>query len=818
MNRAGISRARWVGLLSCALGAAACFDGKASSRGLPCTSDAACDRDTCSYGVCGGPARCATGASVGEYCFAVIPEKISVGDDPAALTVGDVNHDLLRDIVSIDRGSRSLSIRLGHADGTFEAVGFDRIDLDFVPTSVGIGAVDGDGWADLVVTANDGAVHVILLDQSGALSIESVAEPVGGARAPAISDFVDDDRGLADIAVLGDSGIRVARRTEGAGFEPTWIETHISDPTDILTVRDATGVPTTAYVALASNDEVTTFGRDADGKFSASAGIAVGPAPQKFVLVDINNDAYLDVVSATAQGEIWRTLGKTTGAGASQDRWSHPEKVYDLGWVPDTLVADNLDDDDDAELVIAGGPPDGHRDVYLFDNDGDGNLIYGGSLGLQGAAGTVLSDVDRDSVPEILIATSDGDAVRLARRTVAPPPPDGGTTSNGESGKPATSGGSVGEDDVGEDDGSAGATTVPVDTGWDTGPQCGYQINLGAYYYADCDYFPGEEISRIAFSDQSGDGLEDLVALSEDGSLKVFIAEPNLDTGGNNYNETAPVQVSATGIWTSLYPTWWQNALVYASGGELNGIANWGFKDGASSNFTIAGAAGPLPEVRAIAESLDTGILVLLTVEGLFTPTAVDVNNTRAEATALQWSPSFIPGGLAVPRELGEYAQSGDLFISNPDSGELYRLYREDDAGSWVATVMNQGLERPEAVFADAIFLDDGTKVALLTVAVTGGMKILAPGEEPRATFDGVVPAATVAGEFDGEDGVDLLVLDSATGQVGIISNVWDNDMPALSYIYEFQDVRDLRAKSDGGSFAEIWLALPNRVARLRTW
>lgn len=822
---------RWFGSMAGALVLVACFDGTSSTRGLPCTSDASCDGSTCSYGVCGGPIRCAAGASVGDYCFALEDTPIAVGAGPTSLTIGDVDHDLRRDIVSVDGEGRSLSIRLGHADGTFSAPTFDRVELGFVPTAVGIGSLDGRGWADLAITAEDGSVHVVLLDESGAIDTTDVAEPVAGARAPIISDFVDDEDGLADVAVLGDDGIRVARRTGDVAFDPAWIETHISDPSDILTLRDAAGVPTVAYVALASNDEVSTYGLDAEGKFSASSGIGVGPDPQRFVLVDINGDAYVDIVSANARGELWRTLGKsaTPTEGGEQsdptDRWSHPERIYDLGWTPSALVADNLDDDDDAELVIAGATPDGHQDVYLFDNDGDGNLIYGGALGLRDAAAVVLSDVDRDSVPEILIAARDGDAIRLARRTVAPPPVDG-TGSATDTGKPASEGAAdTFAEGPGTDSATVGVTTFPGETGVDTSPPCDYSNVVGSAVYADCDLFVVDgAIAGMAFTDYTGDGLSDLVVLSHpnDALLTIFAGEFSGETIDYS-NPTLESLAGAARIWGSTYPVGVASTLLYTDGAGIYGIDNYLAN---RTTFTIDAGGSPFNGIAGIADLPPSGFdapvgtqLAILGIDGVYLAPAFDPftasDAVMVEAGPMMWPNAFIPASIAVPSMVGELPVDGSLVASNPDGSEVVRLV-PGASTQWEPFQLVGELTQPGPVFAG--WTGGSAEVAyVVTVGTSGGTSIVDANGATRLTIAGVYPAAAVTGNFDGDQGDDLLILDAATTQFGIVADVL-GPSPAFVYVEGYAGILDLHAQQLNDYAAEIWLALPERIVRLQNY
>ncbi|MBC8070606.1 MAG: hypothetical protein IAG13_19900, partial [Deltaproteobacteria bacterium] len=98
-------------MLACAL---ACFDPSDELRGMPCTGDASCGDLGCSYGFCGGPPRCAEGAGVGDYCFALTDETFATAGAARVMTVGRVDLDPYPDVVSVaDDGRASVLLNDG---------------------------------------------------------------------------------------------------------------------------------------------------------------------------------------------------------------------------------------------------------------------------------------------------------------------------------------------------------------------------------------------------------------------------------------------------------------------------------------------------------------------------------------------------------------------------------------------------------------------------------------------------------------------------------------------------------------------------------
>jgi hypothetical protein len=88
--------------------------------------------------------------------------RIKVGTDPQAVAVADLNGDLFRDLVCVNRGSKDISILLGDGQGKFVEL-LPRIKVGGGARDVAIGDINGDNRPD-IVTANesDDSISVIL--------------------------------------------------------------------------------------------------------------------------------------------------------------------------------------------------------------------------------------------------------------------------------------------------------------------------------------------------------------------------------------------------------------------------------------------------------------------------------------------------------------------------------------------------------------------------------------------------------------------------------------------------------------------------------
>ena len=497
--------------LACACAVPGCFRPDDALRGQPCTSDGSCGGLACEFGVCGGPTRCTAGAGVGDYCFVLQEASFDAGPAPATLTVALVDGDARPDLV-IGGADGSLTLLRTDGAGGFAAprtsspLGAEVRDLT-------VGRVDGSGWADIVATTSTGGVWLVRTgpgdDGAGVFEVPvSIAEGLDEPLRPQIGAFVDDPAGRADVAVLVRGGIDVREQVDPQTFSKPNQDTFVARPTDIRAFGQTMDI---VYVGSHDAAELETLARNPNGAFTPRMPIPTGAPAQRFLIEDLTDDKYADVLAAGSDGALWLSRGKSI----QLDKAAKPVAVYDLGWSPSLLASGALDDDVDREIIVAGGPRADLADIYLFDNDGDGGLVYGGALGLGDAIASASADLDGDGVTE-LVAIDGADArVRIARRTVAPPTHGGETTGVAET----TCVVSTTQDATSSQESTAGTLPPPPTTGVDTeGQECWFLL-------AERCMVPMSVLGelpaggKLLVEDLSGDGAPDLVIALDGGFI-----------------------------------------------------------------------------------------------------------------------------------------------------------------------------------------------------------------------------------------------------------------------------------------------------------
>jgi hypothetical protein len=286
------------------------------------------------------------------------------GDGDGVVELPDVDGDGLADIVTADRGGRSISVLLGNGDGTFTP----RTPLVFEdgrPHAVAIADLDGDGAADLVfASASPGAGNVrVLPDFSDAAAFAAG----DGPRDVGIGDF--DGDGVVDIVASNlDSGrVSLLRGQNSGGFAPP-----ISFP--------------------------------------------VGEQPRRLAVGHLDGDGGLDVVavnSGSASISVLRSDPTTVFAAAENYPAGRNAQAAEIG---------DVDGDGVADVVVANRGP---NDVYLLLATPAGLLrlveviplaqsdCSGGELNAASPRGVTLADVNADGKLDILVANSGSDSISV---------------------------------------------------------------------------------------------------------------------------------------------------------------------------------------------------------------------------------------------------------------------------------------------------------------------------------------------------------------------------------------------------------------------
>jgi hypothetical protein len=291
-------------------------------------------------------------------------------DQPSncALTVGDFNHDGNADLVATSGGDNIIIVLLGHGDGTFTPASGSPISVGNFPEAVKIGDFNGDGLQDLVVAnAKDNTVSILLGHGDGTFT-QATGSPVTVGAFPfflAVADF--DGNGTADVATSNEADDTISillgngdgTFTQASGspvpsgnYNPGGIVAadFNGDGKPDLAVTNFTGAD-----AADPNGNVVILLGNGNGTFAAAPGspVTVGLYPVTLVAADFNQDGKTDLAvdnyGVTDQPQT-QTLTLLLGNGdGSFTAYGTPTQ---LGNSPNDLVAADYNGDGTIDLAI----------------------------------------------------------------------------------------------------------------------------------------------------------------------------------------------------------------------------------------------------------------------------------------------------------------------------------------------------------------------------------------------------------------------------------------------------------------------------------
>ncbi|MFZ0661702.1 MAG: Ig-like domain repeat protein [Acidobacteriaceae bacterium] len=310
--------------------------------------------------------------------------------------VGDFNGDGIPDLAVINLYGNSVTVLLGHGDGTFTTASTTIVGGE--PNEAVVGDFNGDGIADLAVANSlDNTVTILLGKGDGTFTTKATISVGDRPWSIATGDFNGD--GIPDLATsnLGDDTVTVLQGN-GDGTFTTGSTIAVGSEPESIAVGDFNGDGMPDLTTANSGDStVTVLLGKGDGTFSTKSTPSVGTQPSSIMLADFNGDGVPDIVVTYFDG-ISVLVGNgngtfTTGFNfVDYKAFNASEGDFNGDGIPDLVVVDYVNGDGTTTILVG---------------KGDGSFTAQTSSGPDVApGGMVVGDFNGDGLPDLAMAQS----------------------------------------------------------------------------------------------------------------------------------------------------------------------------------------------------------------------------------------------------------------------------------------------------------------------------------------------------------------------------------------------------------------------------
>ena len=337
---------------------------------------------------------------------------LDVGVLPTAIVTGDLDRDGRVDIVTVDEGANTFTVRLVLPLGFGPPFPYPT---GTTPVSIALADFTSDGILD-VVTANQGSNDLTVAVGDGAGGFFGPTSFFLGATPNEVVAADVSNDGKVDLIATLSTGFAAVALGDGTGAFGGFTNTVVGATADAVTVGDFDndGLPDLAVTSPSANQIVTL--QNVGGAFTPGIATPVGGTPTSVRAASFNGDANLDVVVSLGSGP-GGSVRTMFGNGALGFTGGPVTLVGGGPASPAGLLVDDFNADGDKDVAVANQPLFG---VDVLIGDGAGNFPTSDRVSSGEVPGGVATgDVDRDGFPDLVTTVPSRDEFSLMANDTA---------------------------------------------------------------------------------------------------------------------------------------------------------------------------------------------------------------------------------------------------------------------------------------------------------------------------------------------------------------------------------------------------------------
>ena len=277
----------------------------------------------------------------------------AVGSDPLSIYAGDLNGDGRPDVVTMNGTSSDVSVFMRRPVGGFAQEAGSPIAVGSGPSGVAIGDFNGDGRADLAVSAFVGGNVSVLVRRPANDGFALESQPISpNVRLGGIASGDFDGDGRLDLAVTErDRGVVALwlRNAANTGFNPGASYATGAQPAPMAAADfDGDGRPDLAVTDYTTGAVTILLRRATGDGFTEEAGspVPVSAGPVGIAAADFDRDGHTDIAVATNAGAV-DVLRRNAGGGFTR------LPVTQVGGMPNGIAAADFDGDGRPDVVYS---------------------------------------------------------------------------------------------------------------------------------------------------------------------------------------------------------------------------------------------------------------------------------------------------------------------------------------------------------------------------------------------------------------------------------------------------------------------------------